>query len=124
MNGPKKSLLIVDNDEDWLSLLEKILTSEGFMVYTAQKGGEALTLARTRKPDCLVVDLHLGGEDGLRLCCSIKATPELKGVPVIILSGADAPEPGSGGYDAFVCKALGVGPLLAVIKKLTAQSFN
>jgi len=121
MNNSEKNLLVVDNDEDWLALLERFFSAEGYKVYSAQTCGGALKSAAARKPACIIVDLNLGGEDGLSVCCAVKADPELKGVPVIILSGADAPEMNCGcTYDAFVCKAQGVAPLLAAVKKLTA----
>ena len=120
MITPEKNLLVVDNDEDWLSLLERFFILEGYKVHTAQKCEEALVKAKELRPACIIVDLHLGRENGLDLCSAAKATAELKDIPVIILSGAEAPEnSGGSSYDAYICKALGVVPLLTVVKKLT-----
>lgn len=114
-----KTLLCVDNDEDWLALLEKFFALEGYNVYTAQTCAQALAKAKEFRPACLIVDLHLGCEDGMSVCSAVKASPELKGMPVILLSGAEAPDSACGcPYDAFVCKALGVSPLLRAVRKL------
>lgn len=116
----KKILLIVDNDEDWLELLERFLKGQGFEVLSAQNNTAAVKTAMQTLPDCAIVDMKLGAEDGMDLCRFIKASPVLKGVPVIMLSGLDgAPE--DAGCDAFVCKADGMDRLLSVIKKLIAE---
>lgn len=119
MDKKPLNLLVVDNDEDWLALLEKFFASEGFAVQTAQKCSEALRKALASRPDCVIVDRHLDCEDGLSLCCAVRAEAGLKGVPIIMLSGGEEPEKACGcSYDAFVCKAQGVVPLLTAVKKL------
>ena len=117
MNYSKKILLLVDNDEDWLELLERFLKGQGFEVLSAQDHAGALTAAGRARPHCAVVDVKLGGEDGLKVCESLKAAPGLENVPVILMSGLDSPPEGSA-CDAFFYKADGVERLLSVIKKL------
>lgn len=117
MTALKKTLLIVDNDEDWLALLEKYLEGQGYGIVAAQDYAGAIKVAELVRPECVIVDLHLGSEDGERVCRYIKASPALKTVPVIILSGQDGLPEGSG-CDAFVCKADGVGRLLLALKKV------
>jgi len=118
---PKKTLLLVDNDEDWLALLTRLLASEGYRVLTANTCAAAMRLADRERPHIVVADLNLDCESGLTLCCRVKASPTLKSVPVVILSGMEpAPQDRGCAWDAFVCKADGTARLLLVIKKLLA----
>ncbi len=121
MDPIKKILLIVDNDEDWLALLERFLQGQGYSVVSTQDYAGAVKAAEKVRPHCAIVDLKLGKEDGLSVCRYIKASPELKHVPVIMLSGLDGLPEGSG-CDAFVCKADGVERLLSVLKKVLSRS--
>jgi DNA-binding response OmpR family regulator len=117
MEPIKKILLIVDNDEDWLALLKMFLQGQGYEVVPTQDYAGAIKAAELVFPHCAIVDLKLGNEDGLSVCRYIKASPALKNVPVIMLSGLDGLPEGSG-CDAFVCKAEGIERLLSVINKL------
>lgn len=118
MTDPQKTVLVVDNDEDWLSLLERLLVSEGYLVLKAQCCAAAVKLAAQEKPDCVIADLKIGSEDGMAICCAIKLSPELKHIPVIMLSGAELPETGCGcACDAFVCKSDGTPLLLQAVSK-------
>ncbi|OGR66868.1 MAG: hypothetical protein A2081_03080 [Elusimicrobia bacterium GWC2_61_19] len=118
MTNPKKTLLIVDNDQDWLALLGKMLSSEGYAVLTAHNCAAALLQAEQGRPDCVIADLHLGHEDGLTLCRSIKRSPQLKHIPFILLSGAEPEETGCDSKDyAFVCKSDGTARLLRAVRK-------
>lgn len=118
MTDDKKTVLVVDNDEDWLLLLERLLCNEGYRVLKAQGCAEGVKLAAQEKPDCVIADLKIGAEDGMAICCAIKLSPELKHIPVIMLSGAELPETGCGcACDAFVCKADGTTLLLQAVRK-------
>jgi response regulator RpfG family c-di-GMP phosphodiesterase len=119
MTGKKELVLIVDNDEDWLALLERLLAAEGLGVLKARGCGEAMRLAGERRPRCVITDYGLGEESGIELCCYLKASPLTRNVPVILLSGAEPPPSTCGcRWDAYVCKADGTGALVSVVKKL------
>ena len=118
MTDPQKTVLVVDNDEDWLSLLERLLVSEGYRVLKAQNCAAAIKLDAQERLHCVIADLKIGAEDGMAVCCAIKRSPELKHVPVIMLSGAEQPETNCGcSCDAFVCKADGTTLLLKAVRK-------
>ncbi|OGR66548.1 MAG: hypothetical protein A2X30_11435 [Elusimicrobia bacterium GWB2_63_16] len=118
MTLPAKTILIVDNDEDWISLLEKLLAAEGYKVLKALCCAEAIAAAGRARPDCVIADLKMGGESGMTVCCHLKSDPELSGIPFILLSGAEPEEGGCGcACDAFVSKADGTAALLAAVKK-------
>jgi len=111
-----KTILIVDNDEDWISLLEKLLVNEGYGVLKAVNCAEAIAAAGRARPDCVIADLKMGGESGMTICCHLKKTPELSHIPFLLLSGAE-PEETDCGCDAFVCKADGTPALIKAVKK-------
>jgi len=116
-----KTILIVDNDEDWLSLLERLLAAEGYAVLKALSCAEAITAAGRARPDCVIADQKMGGESGMVVCCHLKANPELSHIPFLLLSGAEPEETDCGcGWDAFVCKAEGTPALINAVKKALA----
>lgn len=118
---PEKTILLVDNDEDWLALLSRLVAAAGYRVLTANTCAAAIRLADRERPHAVVADLNLDCESGMTLCCHVKASPELKGVPVVILSGMEpAPTACGCAWDAFVCKADGTARLLLAIKRLLA----
>ena len=119
MTIPSQLILIVDNDEDWLSLLERLLAAEGYAVLKALSCAEAMAAAGRARPHCVIADLKMGGESGMTVCCHLKSTPELSHIPFLLLSGAEPEETACGcGWDAFVCKADGTPALISAVKKL------
>lgn len=121
MTDLQKTVLIVDNDEDWLNLLERLLGAEGYAVIKAGTCAQAIALAAERVPHCVMADLHLDCEDGMAVCCHIKNSPRLRHIPVVMLSGGEPPpESCACKCDAFVCKSDGSALLLKTLKKVLA----
>jgi len=83
----KETLLLVDDDAKLLSLLEKYFTSEGYEVYTAKDGVEALQQFRDKEPRFVILDVMLPGLDGRDVCQTIRKTST---VPIIMLTARDA----------------------------------
>lgn len=75
-----KTILIVDDDVQIGSLLEELLTREGYAVLRAYSGTEALLLLESRRPDLVLLDLMLPGLSGEEVL------PRLRGLPVIVCS--------------------------------------
>ena len=87
-----KTLLLVDDDRDFLAGMEGWLSERGFRVLTAADSESGLKAAREAQPDLLVLDVDMGrGEpDGYALCARLKADDETFDTPVIFLSGKTA----------------------------------
>ncbi len=83
----RKNILIVDDEKDVLMVLEKGLTSEGYSVITASSGNEAIDLAKSRRPDIIILDVLMPGMDGGEVAGKLKDIPETKDIPVIFLTG-------------------------------------
>jgi signal transduction histidine kinase/DNA-binding NarL/FixJ family response regulator len=86
--GPRRSILVVDDQEENRRLLRQMLAPYGFDVLAAGAGAEALDLARERRPDLIVMDLRMPGMNGFDAAAAIRALPGLQGVPLIAASAS------------------------------------
>jgi two-component system phosphate regulon response regulator PhoB len=82
----KDKILVIDDEEDILELLRFNLTKEGYRVCSASTGEEALSVARTERPDLVLLDLMLPGIDGLEVARRLKADPLTRSVPILMLT--------------------------------------
>ena len=82
------TLLVVDDDHDIRSLLAEYLDRNGYQTLTAKDGDGMWRVLETARPDLLVLDLNLPGEDGLMLCRSLRARSRL---PIIMLTARSDP---------------------------------
>ena len=82
-------VLVVDDDQTVREVIERHLTREGFAVVTASGGQEALRLARELHPAAITLDVMMPDLDGWTVLAAIKGDPELKDIPVILLSIVD-----------------------------------
>jgi len=80
-------LLIVDDNIEWLSMLEELFLSEGYQVDAVKNGMDALKAAEKHSPDLIFTDLLMPEMDGFTLCQKLKSRAELNDVPVIFCSG-------------------------------------
>ena len=82
----KSRILIVDDEKLVLMALCKILSTD-YTIYTARDGLSALEMARTKKPDLILLDIIMPGIDGYDTLCTLKKEEETWRIPVIIISG-------------------------------------
>jgi len=83
-----KKILIVDDREDTVELLEMTIKRGNFEVLRAGSGESALEIARTQKPDLIIMDVIMPGEiDGLEATRIIKGNPETRDCKIIMISG-------------------------------------
>ena len=78
-----KRVLVVDDDVKTVELVKLYLNRDGYRVFTAYDGVEALRLARESHPDLIVLDLMLPGIDGLQVCRTLRSESD---VPIIMLT--------------------------------------
>lgn len=116
-------LLIVDDDDDLRSLLVRMLRGEGYAVAEAADVEAALAQFNTGQPDLVVLDIMLGGEDGLDVLSSIRGKAD---VPVILLTGrgheADRVLGLKLGADDYVVKPFSAAELSARIATVLRRS--
>jgi len=82
-----KKILIVDDERDTLSVLGNGLTAEGYSIIKADNGGDALDLAKSERPDLIILDILMPGMDGGEVARMLKEVPETKHIPIIFLTG-------------------------------------
>ena len=106
-----KNILVVDDDVQIGNLLEEVLGREGYAVWRAYSGTEALLLLSAKRPDLILLDLMLPGLSGEGLL------PKIEGIPVIVVSAkADVSDKVSllrGGAADYITKPFDTRELLA-----------
>ena len=81
------TILIADDDPDFVQIIRTILTAEGYDVLSAKDGEEALRVMRESDVDLLLLDVMMASVlDGLKAAHEIQADPALKATPVIMVS--------------------------------------
>lgn len=83
----RKKILLVDDDIDLLMLLERKLQKTGYVIESAASLPEAEYVSSLFKPDAVLLDINVAGDDGRQLCWKLKNTGENRGVKVILTSG-------------------------------------
>jgi DNA-binding response OmpR family regulator len=117
----KKSLiLMVDDNPENLRLLGGILEQQGYATAFAINGEEALHFVLTEKPDLILLDVMMPGDDGYAVCRKLKERTYTKMIPVIFLTARTESVDIVKGFDAggvdYVTKPFGSAELLARIK--------
>jgi len=82
----KNRVLLVDDNLTNLQVLFQALEEEGYELLVAQSGEEALEIARTARPDLILLDINMPGIDGYETCVRLKDDEETKHAVVIFLS--------------------------------------
>ncbi|MDT8375458.1 MAG: two-component system response regulator [Mariprofundaceae bacterium] len=83
------TILIIDDDERACRLLEILLKGEGYATLLAADGAEALKLAAQAQPDLILLDLMMPGMSGFAVAGKLKANPETKSIPIIVVSALE-----------------------------------
>lgn len=103
-----KRVLVVDDSDDYRLLATRVLGVAGYEVEPAESGSEAWARLRQQSFDVLITDAEMPGMDGFELVRRVRASRELAHLPVIVLTGQDAPDDQraglAAGADAFLCK--------------------
>ncbi|MBN1889199.1 MAG: response regulator [Thermoflexales bacterium] len=78
-------ILLIDDDRDFVEATVAVLASV-YRVDVAYDGANGLRQARQTRPDLIILDVIMPGQDGFQVCRQIEADPSLAGVPVILLT--------------------------------------
>jgi two-component system alkaline phosphatase synthesis response regulator PhoP len=116
----KETILVVEDEEDIRELLKYNLEKEGYQVFGAATGEEALKNVRDRLPDLILLDLMLPGIDGLDVCRRLKGEAQTRHLPIVMLTAkgeeADIVTGLELGADDYVTKPFSPRVLLARLR--------
>lgn len=83
----RKTILMVDDDMDFLHEMKDVLEREGFGVIMMSEHDDVLEKARLDKPDVILLDLDMRSVSGFEIASALKGSDETKGIPLVALSG-------------------------------------
>jgi two-component system phosphate regulon response regulator PhoB len=116
------SILIVEDEEPIQILLSYNLESEGYRVRATAQGEDAQRMVNEERPDLIVLDWMLPGISGIEVCRLLRARPETRGIPVIMLTArgeeAERVRGLATGADDYMVKPFSVPELLARIRTI------
>jgi two-component system phosphate regulon response regulator PhoB len=119
-------ILIVEDEEPLTLLLRYNLEAEGYEVDAVARGDEAQTKLQESTPDLVVLDWMLPGLSGIELCRRLRARPETKSLPIIMLTArGEESEKVRGlatGADDYIVKPFSVPELLARVRALLRRA--
>jgi len=79
-------ILIIDDNEDILTMLGAMLKHKGYRVSTKDNPESIESTIKDLAPDLILMDMLLSGADGCEICKSLKANPTFSSIPVIMIS--------------------------------------
>ncbi|MFM1887722.1 MAG: hypothetical protein RL501_9 [Bacteroidota bacterium] len=122
MNETDIIILLVDDEPDILEIVSYNLTAEGYKVYTANNGVEALEKAKKKKPHLIILDVMMPEMDGIEACEAIRNTPELAHTLVAFLTARGEDYSQVAGFDAgaddYITKPIKPKVLVSKVKSL------
>jgi two-component system, cell cycle response regulator DivK len=121
-----KRILVVEDQEDNRQIIRDLLTSAGYELVEAVDGEEGVRLAESERPDLILMDIQLPVLDGHEATRRIKQNPELRHIPIIVvtsyaLSGDDR-KAMAAGSDGYMAKPFSPRQLLATIRKFLGEA--
>jgi response regulator RpfG family c-di-GMP phosphodiesterase len=119
--------LLVDDDAGLRTLLRTTFEVFDIEVEEAESATGALHRIERRRPDVIVLDVHMPGMSGLELCRQLKSHPETEGIAVVVLTGSEggtAEEAEAAGADTLLRKPFSPLELLAVTERLAGGLYG
>ena len=116
-----KTVLIVEDNDLNMKLFHDLLEAHGYGTLQTKDGLDAMRIAREHRPDLILMDIQLPIMDGYEATRRIKANPEFKAIPIIVVTSyalsGDEGKAREAGCDAYVTKPYSPRALLAKIRE-------
>ena len=120
-SGPRRSILLLDDETDHLRLIESLLTPLGFKLYLASNIDVAEELLKMVRPDLFILDIDLPGKSGWEFAADLRRG-DYRSTPIVMVSAhalaGRARGPEDALHDAFIAKPIGLSSLLEQIRLL------
>jgi two-component system, chemotaxis family, chemotaxis protein CheY len=117
-----KRILAVDDSKTMRDMVHYTLKNAGFEVLEAEDGLKALALARTQTVDLVITDINMPNMDGVELVKALRAQPQFKSTPILILTTEGGEDKKAQGRDAgatgWIVKPFSPDKLIAVVNKV------
>ncbi len=118
----KKKILVVDDEADILEFLSYNLVKEGAKVYTADNGLAAIEIARSKKPDLILLDVMMPEMDGVETCMQLREKPDTKNIIIAFLTARGEDYSQIAGFEAgaddYITKPIKPRVLISRLKAL------
>lgn len=122
MGNEKFKILIADDEKDVLEFLSYNLKREGYQVFTANNGTEAVERAKANVPHLIILDVMMPEMDGMEACTELKTLPQLKQSIIIFLTARGEDYSQIAGFEAgaddYITKPIKPKVLISRIKAL------
>lgn len=122
----EQKILLVDDEQDILEFLSYNLKKEGYSVFTANNGKEAITIAKKVTPDLIILDVMMPDMDGIETCRGLREIPELKNVMIAFLTARNEDYSQIAGFDVgaddYINKPIKPRVLISRIKALLRRA--
>lgn len=126
MNDTKYKILLVDDEVDILEFISYNLEKEGYKVYTAQNGLEAIKLAEKKIPDLIILDVMMPEMDGIAACEEIRKIPALQSCVIAFLTARGEDYSQIAGFEAgaddYITKPIRPKVLVSRVKALLKRT--
>lgn len=116
----QKTVLIVEDNELNMKLFNDLLEAHGYATLKTANGMEALALARSHRPDLILMDIQLPEVSGMQVTQWIKEDPELRAIPVVAVTAfamkGDEERIRESGCEAYLSKPISVAKFLETVR--------
>jgi len=121
-----KLILIVEDNDKNLKLVRDVLQVKGYATIDAGNAEDGIVLARDRKPDLILMDIHLPGMNGIEALAVLRADGATAGIPVAAVTASvmqqDRSKITEAGFNAYVGKPINLKEFLDTVRDLLAAS--
>lgn len=122
----QRTVLIVEDNELNMKLFNDLLVAHGYRIIQTRNGFDAMELARTHRPDLILMDIQLPEISGLEVTRWLKDDEGLRHIPVIAVTAfamkGDEERIRSGGCEAYISKPISVMTFLETVRRFAGQN--
>ena len=122
----KPKILVVDDEPDVVTFLDRVLRAEGFEIFCAYDGIDALSVAESEDPDLILLDVMMPMMSGYEVCQELRANPKTQSIPIVCVSSAHSPEARAlslkAGASALIVKPFSPAELFAQVRRYIRKS--
>jgi two-component system cell cycle response regulator DivK len=116
-----KTVLIVEDNELNMKLFNDLLEAHGYFTLQTKDGVEALRMARTHRPDLILMDIQLPEVSGLEVTKWLKEDDDLRSIPIIAVTAfamkGDEQKIRDGGCEAYIAKPISVASFMSTVER-------